>query len=127
MADFITALLHYCNFALVQLLNVIYNQGSMEDASIGLRERKRQETRRGLEAATIELVIRDGLERTTIEAISERANVSPRTFFNYFVSKEDALLGIREITITSEVIKEHLCTHHNDDTITRIVSLIVRL
>ena len=63
-------------------------------AAIGLRERKRAQTRRRLEEAAIGLALRDGLDKVTIDAISERADVSPRTFFNYFDSKDDAILGV---------------------------------
>lgn len=66
----------------------------MEMRSTGLRERKHIETRSRLEEAALSLVIKEGLEKTTIDAISEAANVSPRTFFNYFDGKEDAILGV---------------------------------
>jgi len=65
-----------------------------EQEPIGLRERKVRETRHALERATVELVLESSLEQVTIEQIAERADVSPRTFFNYFGSKEDALLGV---------------------------------
>ena len=42
-------------------------------AAIGLRERKRAQTRRRLEEAAIGLALRDGLDNVTIDAISERA------------------------------------------------------
>lgn len=67
----------------------------METASTGLRERKRLQTRARLEEAAVALVLRDGLENTTVDAISELADVSPRTFFNYFESKDAAILGLR--------------------------------
>jgi AcrR family transcriptional regulator len=60
---------------------------------VGLRERKKQQTRKALTAAAIRLAIEKGPERITVEEISEAADVSPRTFFNYFSSKEDAILG----------------------------------
>lgn len=53
-----------------------------------------RETRHALERATVELALEAGLEQVTVEQIAERADVSPRTFFNYFGSKEDALLGV---------------------------------
>ncbi len=61
---------------------------------IGLRERKKMQTRAAIEHATVDLIESLGLERLTVEAIATRADVTSRTFFNHFASKEDALLGV---------------------------------
>ena len=65
----------------------------MDVAEPGLRERKRLATRRAIQLAALRLVKDRGLEAVTIDDISHDADVSPRTFFNYFVSKEAALVG----------------------------------
>lgn len=57
----------------------------------GRRERKKAETRQALRAAAIRLVGERGLDAVTVEDITETADVSLRTFFNYFSSKEQAL------------------------------------
>ena len=62
--------------------------------TLGLRERKRLQTRARIESAAVALVLRHGLEAATVDAISERADISPRTFFNYFDSKDSAILGV---------------------------------
>ena len=59
----------------------------------GLRERKRVATKRAIEFAAISIVADKGLDRLTIDEIVHEAEVSARTFFNYFPSKEAALIG----------------------------------
>lgn len=57
------------------------------------RERKKLATRQAIHEAAFDLVERFGLSGTTIETISERAGVAPRTFWSYFSSKEDAVMN----------------------------------
>jgi AcrR family transcriptional regulator len=70
----------------------------------GLRERKRAETRDKLETAAVTLVLKNGIEHATLDAICAAADVSTRTFFNYFDSKEDAILGLKDTEITEESV-----------------------
>lgn len=62
------------------------------DSTGGLRERKKLETRQSIRRAALDLAIELGLENLTVEAIAQAADISPRTFFNYFSRKEDALV-----------------------------------
>ncbi|SPL93438.1 Transcriptional regulator, TetR family [[Actinomadura] parvosata subsp. kistnae] len=59
---------------------------------MGLRERKKAETRQAVHEAALRLVVEHGLDAVTVEAIADAANISRRTFSNYFSGKEDALL-----------------------------------
>lgn len=65
-----------------------------DSGEVGLRERKKVQTRRALHRSAVELVAERGLAQSTVEDIAEAAGVSTRTFFNYFPTKESAVLGI---------------------------------
>ena len=69
----------------------------------GLRERKKIATRAALHEAALQLVAERGLDSVSIDDIADRADVSPRTFFNYFSSKDDAVLGLDPDASTRQV------------------------
>jgi AcrR family transcriptional regulator len=58
---------------------------------VGLRERKRRETRADLSLAALRLCVQRGWDNVTVDDVAAAANVSPRTFRNYFSTKAEAV------------------------------------
>ncbi|MQY23592.1 TetR/AcrR family transcriptional regulator [Nocardia macrotermitis] len=64
-----------------------------EAPAAGLREQKKQQTRLDLCRAARRLVLERGFDATTVEDVAKAVGVSPRTFFNYYETKLDAVVG----------------------------------
>lgn len=71
-----------------------------------LRERKREQTKLALQAAAIRLFNERGYGATSVDDIADAANVSRRTFFRYFGSKEGVLFS--EADESGERLREAL-------------------
>ncbi|MEB0003245.1 MULTISPECIES: TetR/AcrR family transcriptional regulator [Cryobacterium] len=93
-------------------------------SGLGLRERKRARTSEVIHIAAAELALERGLDAATIEMISDRAGVSTRTFFNYFPTKEDAVLGIDEVAVSAELDRVRGC---DEDVFLALFDLITAL
>src|SRR5580693_4380332 len=67
---------------------------TMERPRGGLAERKKARTRRQLAEAAAELFYERGYAATTIDDIAAAVDLSPRTFFRYFPTKEDLVVAL---------------------------------
>ena len=72
-----------------------------EPPTVGLAARKKQRTRQRLAEAAAELFYERGYDATTIDDIAAAVDVSPRTFYRYFPTKEDLVVAIGETSIES--------------------------
>lgn len=63
----------------------------------GLRELKKRRTREALLRVALDLFTTRGYEETTVDEIVEVVDVSQRTFFRYFASKEEAAFSIQAV------------------------------
>ena len=59
-------------------------------------QRRRDRTRSALTAAALDLFRTKGYDATTVDQIADAADVSPRTFFHHFATKEEVLFGGHE-------------------------------
>src|SRR4029453_9034843 len=69
-----------------------------------LRDRKKDRTRRTLQAEAVRLFTQQGFQATTIEEIAAAAEVAPRTFFRYFSSKEEVVFWSEHQPMLAEFV-----------------------
>jgi AcrR family transcriptional regulator len=59
----------------------------------GLRDRKRRQTKQRIVDAGLKLFLEKGVEATTLDEVAEAADISRRSFFSYFASKEELVMA----------------------------------
>lgn len=99
----------------------------MQNPAPTLRDRQRTQTLRDLHDAAVGLAREGGLAAVTVEAITERAHVSRRTFFNYFPTKEDALLGTVTPVVPRAALDRFLERDPADDAVGAALRLVVAI
>jgi AcrR family transcriptional regulator len=92
----------------------------MTDLAQGRRERKKEETRRRITLAALELFHEKGFDATTVDEITERADVAKGTFLNYFPRKESVLQALSEEWM--EHAEDH-AVHHGRTAAERILAI----
>lgn len=96
----------------------------MTTARPGLRERKKRATRQALSDAAVRLALERGPDQVRVDDIAEAAGVSPRTYNNYFRSREHAIVSAvlagREDGIATAVAA-HPSDHRLADVVTEAV------
>ncbi len=110
--------------------------------TLSLRERRRLETARDIQRATLKLALAEGLDAITTDAIAAAAGISTRTFFNYYPNKEAAAIGtppgfLDEDKVAlragrnalaadlKQFIDRHMAALAEDETILRMVGKVV--
>jgi AcrR family transcriptional regulator len=85
----------------------------------GLTERNKERTRREIAEAAGQLFLERGYAATTVQDIASAADVSPRTFFRYFPSKEDVITTIASASMDD--VLEHLAGHDASESLASVL------
>lgn len=91
--------------------------------TVDRRTHKKLMTHRSIANAARELTLERGLDEITIDEITDAAGVSPRTFFNYFSCKEEAIVGL-EPTLLRQLAREVEARPPNEDPFTALLTVL---
>jgi AcrR family transcriptional regulator len=97
------------------------------DSSIGRRQRRSAETRERLFHAALDLFASKGFLETTVEDITEAADVGKGTFFNYFPSKDHILLAFGEMQIGKLEAAVEMARRTNEPLTAFLQNLVARM
>lgn len=87
---------------------------SSKASSVAGKTSKAQQTSLRIQLAAVDLVLKNGIDSTTVEQICQKAEVSERTFFNHFKTKELAIIGDDLPTIDEAKAREFLASPPGD-------------
>lgn len=90
----------------------------------GLRYRKKLKARLAVERVALELVIERGYDGVTVEDVCARAEISKKTFFNYFSSKASAIMGRMDAFPDDEQLAVLLEQRHDDCYLDVLVDIV---
>lgn len=95
------------------------------ECDMGLREKKKRETVEALRAAALQLALDHGPENVRVDDIATAAGVSPRTYNNYFSSREQAIVSAvtaeRELRVATAVVARPARVRLSDAVIDAVV------
>ena len=95
----------------------------MDEEQLPVRTQRKLETTRRIHEVASSMALSQGIFATKVEAIAETAGISKRTFFNYFQTKEDAILGVQAPFLPEGVVERFKT--RCDDLLTKVVWLFV--
>ena len=78
-------------------------------------DRRRMETRAKLLNATLALVVKKGIEKTTMDDITEKADLGRRTLYYHFNSKEECVIAAAAMYYTKVAAEADLSAHQHQD------------
>jgi AcrR family transcriptional regulator len=88
-----------------------------------LRQRRTAATALNIETHAVALALAHGLDNVTVEMICEASEVSARTFFNYFGTKDNAILGKFVPEIDEEKAREFIASN-NPDILSEVIGVV---
>ncbi|MFE6777111.1 TetR/AcrR family transcriptional regulator [Streptomyces sp. NPDC057702] len=100
--------------------------GAGRERKLGLRERKKIQTRQAIRHAAYRLFAEQGYDATPVDQIAEAAEVSPSTVFRYFPTKEDIVLTDEYDPVLEEALRARPVDEHPVESIRQVLAAALR-